>query len=427
MSDAVVMVGASHRTAPLAIRERLAVPRSRQVEALRSLAARVGARECFWLSTCNRGEVYAIGAPEDVLPTLIEELTDRGGLDPDDAGTSLYQRTDAAAVEHLLRVAAGLDSLVLGEVQILGQLRQAHEAAREAGSLGARTEALLRHALQVGRRVRHETGISRGAGSVSTASIRLARAVCGDLADRTVLVIGAGEVAELVTQALLAAGVRRSWIVNRTPHRAQRLADRFGGRAMPYERTHQLLAEADIVISSTDAPHPVVRAATLRAVRARRDDPICIIDLAVPRDVEPAVADLPGVHLYNVDSLRAVVDHDLAGRARAIEAAEGIVAEAAADFGSWLAARRVAPDVAAFRDRAHRTRLRELGRWQSRLASLEPDERETVAALTRSIVNKLLHTPTVRLKQAAAGPDGEVYRRALRDLFALDEHPFAAT
>ena len=390
------------------------------------LRERADLREVVWLSTCNRSEIYAVGEVATAGPALVEELARLGRLTPAEADSILYRRVEAGCAEHLFRVAAGLDSLVVGEVQILGQLRQAQSLAQAAGTLGSRTGTLLGEAVRAGRRVRGETGISRGAGSVSSAAIRLARQVCGALDDRTVLVIGAGEVAELVAQALVASGARRSLIVNRSPHRAERLAIRFGGRAMPYERTNELLAEADIVISSTDAPHPVVRTTALARARADRDRPICLIDLAVPRDVEPAVADLPGVHLYNVDDLRSVVDHDLAGRSRSVSQAEAIVRQATAEFERRQAARRVAPDVVAFRSRAHTIRLAELARWERRLRTLDPAERAAVAALTRSIVNKIVHAPTVRFKQAAAGPEAETYQRVLRDLFALEESTLGA-
>ena len=421
MPDALLLVGASHHTAPLAIRERLAVPRSRLPATLLTLRERTELREVAWLSTCNRTEIVAVGEAATASSVITEELIRVGRLTSSEADSVLYHRWESGCVEHLFRVAAGIDSLVIGEAQILGQLRQAQTLAQAAGTLGPRTSALLREALRAGRRVRQETGIGRGAGSVSSASIRLARQVCGTLEDRTVLVIGAGEAAELVAQALVASGARRSLIVNRSPHRAERLATRFGGRAMPYERTDDLLAEADIVISSTDAPHPVVRAATLARMRAGRTEPICLIDLAVPRDVEPAVAHLPGVHLYNVDDLRAVVEQDLAGRWRSLSQAEAIVREATAEFGRLQAARRVAPEVVAFRNRAHAIRLRELARWEPRLRRLDPAERVAVAALTRSIVNKMLHAPTVRFKQAAAGSEAETYRRVLQDLFVFAE------
>jgi len=409
----ITLVGVSHHGAPVELRERVALPPAEAGRVSRSLAAELGEVVC--LSTCNRTELYvAHDGAADAEARATALLLER---EPELAN-ALYRLRDEAAALHLFRVAAGLDSLVPGEGEILGQVR----AAFEAGASGPTLDRLFRQALHAGRKVRAQTAIGESPSSVPAAGAALAQQVFGDLAGRSVLVVGAGKVAEQAARNLVSRGARVAVVASRKLERAEELATRFDGAAVSLEDAARELDGVDVVVSSTSAPGFVLTRAELEpVVRSRRGRPLFLIDLAVPRDVEPAIADLDGCYLYDIDDLEAVVAASLAGRRAEAEVAETIVADEAERFRGWLASLDVVPAIASLRARAEEIRRRELAKAEGRLGELSEAERRAVESVTAQIVNKLLHLPTVRMKQAAAAADGVVYADAVRHLFGLED------
>ena len=409
----VTLVGVSHHRAAIELRERVALRLEEARAVAEALAEHAGEAVC--LSTCNRTELY-LAHDEDVdAETIATELV----LQRESAlATALYRLHDEAAALHLFRVAAGLDSLVPGEGEILGQVR----AAFEAGTTGPILDRLFRQALYAGRKARTQTAIGESPASVSAAAAALAQQVFGDLAGRRILLVGAGKVSEQAARNLLSRGAKIAVVANRTVDRAATLAERFGSAALPLDRIEEELERADVVVASTGSPELVLRRAQVeRALRARRGRPLFLIDLAVPRDLDPAINELDGCYLYDIDDLQAVVAETLGARRREADAAEAIVAEEAERFRSWQASLDVVPAIASLRARAEEIRLRELAKAEARLGHLSDAERKAVESVTAQIVNKLLHLPTVRMKQAAAAADGVVYADAVRHLFGLEE------
>ena len=404
----IVLVGVSHHQAPVELRERAALDRDQAAELARRLTGESGEAVC--LSTCNRTELYiadesaedAERRAETALLALEAEL-----------GPALYRLGDEAAALHLFRVAAGLDSMVPGEGEILGQVRGAYDA----GATGPILDRLFRQALHAGRKARVETAIGESPASVSSAAAALAEQVFGDLRGRKVLVVGAGKMGDLAARNLVSRGAEIAWIANRTTDRAVELAARFGSAAVPLERMGEQLAAADVVISSTSAPGWTLdRAQVSDALPARKGRPLFFIDLAVPRDLDPGIHELDGCYLYDIDDLQAVVAETLAGRRREAERAEAIVAAEAERFREWQASLDVVPAIASLRARAEEIRETELER-----AKLSGAERRAAESVTAAVLNKLLHLPTIRMKQAAAAADGVIYADAVRHLFGLED------
>jgi glutamyl-tRNA reductase len=399
------LVGISHRHAPVDVRERVALDARGSAALARELGEADG-DECVCLSTCNRTELYVAG------PGIEERAV--GVLEPEAAG-SLYRRRDDAAARHLFRVTAGLDSRVRGETEILGQVR----AAYALGAPGPLLDRLFREALRVGRKVRAQTPVGDPRASAASAAAVLAERVLGDLAGRTVLIVGAGEIGSRTAARLAARGARIGFVANRRVGRRLTLARELGAVPLALEDAGEALGAADVVIASTGSPGLVLtRAQVERALASRERRPLLLIDLAVPRDVDPEIAGLPYAFLYDVDDLHEAVGAGTAAGAAA--RAEAIVAEEAERFRAWQASRGVVPAIAALRAKAEGIRARELDRAGRRLADLSDDERSAVEAVTAQIVNKLLHDPTVRLKDAAAGAEGAAFADAVRHLFALD-------
>jgi glutamyl-tRNA reductase len=410
----LILAGVSHHRTPVEVRERVALDVRRAGELAERLAAEDAEAVC--LSTCNRTELY-LAAPDE-SNAIERALAVLGELGEDELGSSLYRLTDEAAALHLFRVAAGLDSMVPGEGEILGQVR----AAYEAGCTGAMLDRLFRAALHAGKKVRSETAIAESPASVSAAAATLAQQVFGELRGRRVLVVGAGKMSEATARNLVSRGAEISFVANRTFDRAEQLARRFGGAALPLERVDEELALADVVVSSTGAPGFVLtRQQVAAAMRARKGRPLFLIDIAVPRDVEPTVHELEGCYVYDIDDLEAVVAESLAGRRYEAVRAEAMVAEEAERFRAWQASLDVVPAIASLRARAEEIRAAELAKAEGRLGELSESERRTVESVTAQIVNKLLHLPTVRMKQAAAAAEGAVYADAVRHLFGLGE------
>jgi glutamyl-tRNA reductase len=375
----LLAVGLSHRTAPVELRESVDFGRSGLDTALHALGAHGGSQEAVVLSTCNRAEIYAVGESDAAGDALRRFFCDYHKVDSSRLAEHLYCHRGIDAARHLFRVAAGLDSLVVGEPQILGQVKAAYATASELQFTGTVTHRLFHTAFAVGKRVRSETGLGEGAVSVSYAAIELARKIFGDLAGRNVLILGAGEMAELTGVHLRAQGVNQITIASRTLATAEALARQLEGRAVPWSELRPALAPADIVVTATGATEPVLtRALVEDAMRSRRSRPLFVIDIAVPRDVEPAVGNLDQVFLYHVDDLQTIVKENLARRSSELTSAESIVDQEVARFASWLQSREVVPTIVALRQRFEQVRQGELRRLEPKLTGLSPEARAKV-------------------------------------------------
>jgi glutamyl-tRNA reductase len=423
----IVLVGLNHKVAPIETREKLAFGGDGLRKALRLFSVRDSTcgsygEEGVILSTCNRLEVYTLASclnkGENAICRLLEDChgESRHSFRP-----HLYAWADEQAVRHLFSVAAGLDSMILGEHQILGQVTEAMDSALSEDAAGKVLSALFRRAIEAGKRARTETVISQGTTSISHVAVELARKIFGDLSPCHVLLIGAGEMAKLAAQTLAESGAESLLILNRTHERGEQLARQFGARAFGWEQLDEALAWADIVISSTAAPHAIIRPHQVRRANLRqRHRPLFLIDIAVPRDVDPAVAELEGVYLYDIDDLEAVVENSLAERRREIHKVERIIAEAEREFMAWYRSLDVVPTIVELRKGAHAMREIEVERALRRLPDLSNGEREIVQAMAKRIVNKLLHHPTICLKEHASRSDGHHYAELTRNLFGLD-------
>ena len=417
------LLGVSHKTAPVEMRERLDFSSRDLGAAVEALATRPSAAESVVLSTCNRSEIYVASSdPDRARDELVQFLSEYHNLPPESFIPHLFAFDDAAAAKHLFRVAAGLDSLVVGEPQVLGQVKEAFQAAADRRATGPVLSKLFHWAFNVGKRVRTETALGEGAVSVSFAAVALARKIFGRLKGRRVLVIGAGETSTLTAQHLKTHGVAEIVITSRTMAHAETLAESVGGRAVPWDGLMAALASADIVVTATGSQRPILSRAQVESVTGRRrPDPLFIIDIAVPRDVEPSVGDIEQVFLYNVDDLRAIVEENLSRRGAEIARAEAIVLEEVERFTAWQRSRAAIPTVVALRQRFESIRRAELQRLEGKLGVLPPDARARVDEVTRLIVEKLLLEPTEQLK---ALPDEETqvaYTEAVNRLFRLRE------
>lgn len=414
----MIVVGVSHHGAPLDVRERLAYRSSEVQGVLDRVRATAGVREAVLLSTCNRTELYVVEGEEPAAPAVWSLYAER--LGGDDASGFGYVRRDREAIAHLFRVVSGIDSMVVGEAQIHGQVRDAWEASRSSSS--AVLNRLFQTALLVGGRVRSETTLGHGAMSVSSAAVQLAKKIFGSLVGKRAMVLGAGEMAELALASLQAEGVRAAVVANRTFERAQALAGLYGATAVRYEEAWTALADMDVLLCSTASPHVVVSADRVRDGLSRRGDrPLCILDIALPRDVDPAVAEMDNIFLYDLDDLRAVVSASVERRHRELPAAEQVIGEEVEKYWQWVAGLAAVPVVTQFRNEMNRVRERELDAALRRLGDLTPEQRAAVEHFSQSLMNKFLHEPTVRLRAAAANGRGLGVVDAARYLFALDE------
>ncbi|MEO6527524.1 MAG: glutamyl-tRNA reductase [Gemmatimonadaceae bacterium] len=414
---ALIVIGVSHHSAPVEIRERLAFRPVEVVPALERVLAESGVNEAVLLSTCNRTELYLVEGSREGAPPVWAMLAERLGAEASAHG---YVRRDRDAVAHLFRVVSGMDSMVVGEAQIHGQVRDAWESSRSAS--GAVLNRLFQSALLVGGRVRNETTLGHGALSVSSAAVQLAKKIFGTLVGKRAMVLGAGDMAELALASLQQEGVRAAIVANRTFERAQALASMYGATAVHYDEAWTALADVDVLLCSTASPHAIVSEERVRAGLARRGDrPLCILDIALPRDVEPSVAKMDNVFLYDLDDLHAVVNANLERRHRELPAAEEVVSEEVEKYWQWVAGLAAVPVVTQFRDEMNRVRERELAAAMRRLGDLTPAQRAAVEHFSQSLMNKFLHEPTVRLRAAAANGRGLGVVDAARYLFALDE------
>ena len=419
------VLGTSFRSAPLELLERLAIDPERRPKALAHLVGKDHVQEGVLLATCNRVEVYAAidrfhGGSVDVRRFLAEFHH----IDPQDLTGHLYDYYDDAAVRHLFAVAAGLDSMVVGEAEVLTQTREAFAAAKREGSVGPVLSGAFQRAIRSGRRVRAETAIGAQLASTVSVGLDLTRARLGGLAGRRALVVGAGKMGRLAGRTLLNEGIGELVIANRSPARAAALARDLGARTLPLTELDLVeeLADADLVVASTAAVAPTVAAETVAAALARRSGgPLVMLDLGVPRDIDPAVRALPGVVLADLDGLRAVLETSGGAASAEVDRVRELVDADVADYLSWQRMASLGPTIRAMRTRAEQARQRELSRAAPRLAGLDERQMQAVEALTRGLVNKLLHDPMVRGKALAAGSDGDLYTRVLRQLYAPDD------
>jgi len=419
----LLLVGMNHRTAPVEVRERMNIPETRLGAAVADLVHREGVLEALILSTCNRVEAV-VSAREDMNaePVLRQFLTDYHHCDLAAYEPYLYWHRQQEVVHHLFRVASSLDSMLVGEPQILGQIKRAYAHAREAGALHGPLNEIASQAFAVAKKVRRDTAIGSAAVSVSYAAVELAKKIFGNLAGKTIFVIGAGKMSELAAKHLLSSGASTILVTNRTFERAVELAEAFHGTAIHIEELLDHVSKADIVISSTGAPHFVLQkeqVATLLA--ARKNRPMFFVDIAVPRDIDPAVNELDNAFVYDIDDLEQVVDANKKQREREAVWAEEIVREEAQKMMKRLASREVVPTIVALEGRLNRIREMELERQHGRLQNLTPEQREALDALTRGIVNKILHGPITELKSGAGQPGHSTLVELIRKMFGVAE------
>jgi glutamyl-tRNA reductase len=420
----LLALGMSHKTAPVALRERLAFTESQAVEFAEQAVASAEVSEAVVISTCNRTEVYlVVGDTVQAETDVLGMLARRASIRPTALAQEIYSPRNCEAARQLYRVTAGLESMILGEAEIQGQVKRAYEAALAAGTTGALSNRLFAAALTTGKRVRSETGIGASRVSVPSVAVDLAQDVLGGLADRHVVILGAGETSELTAQALANQGVGTIFVANRHADRALSLAQRFGGSVVGLDKLPDQLLEADIVVSSTSSPHPIVGVEELEVVMEQRQGrPLLLIDIAVPRDVDARCADIEGVTLYDIDDLQAVVGRNLGAREEIVPQAEEIVEEEIRRFARWLGQAETLPTVAALREHGNaiveQILAENAGRWES------ASERDLmrVEAVARAVLGRLLHEPTIRLRSFSA-ERGHASLQLVRELFGLDEEP----
>ena len=417
----VVVVGLNHRTVPLSLLERVTIDDARLPKALHEVLSRDHVSEAVVLSTCNRTEVYVVAEKfHPAYGDLRTFFSEMAFVAPEDLADHLYVHDADQVAGHLFRVSAGIDSAVVGEAEILGQVRHAWEIAQAEGASGSQLNLLFRHALEVGKRARTETSIGRHIASVSTAAVAMAAEHLGSLEGRSILVMGAGEMGEGMVRALATNGVSDIRIANRTWENAADLAERVGGRAIRLADLDESLSEVDLLLTGTGASSILIEHSDVaRVMRGRSDHPILVVDIAVPRDVDPAAAEIPGVTILDMDDLRAFADAGMAERRREVETVETMCSDELDRYIAVSSAREVAPLVARLHEQGEEIRAAEIDRLRARLGDLDDRQLEAVEALTKGIVAKLLHQPTVRLKDAAGSPRGERLAEALRDLFEL--------
>lgn len=428
MTMQIMVVGLDHRTSPVEIREQIAFGTSQIGQALVALTHTTDALlapplcEAVILSTCNRVEIYGFAEDATHAQSLVVGfLHDFHGLAPGTLSDSLYSLCGQEAITHLLATACGLNSLAFGEVQIQAQVRTAAESASTAGALGPILHALFRQAVEAGKRARTETAISRNATSISHAGVELARQQLGNLRGAHIVLLGSGKMSELAAKNLIDNGAGTVTVVNRTLDRARALATAWGGQALPFDELESALHDADVVLASTSSPQAVIGPDMVRRALAQRQHrPLLLIDMAVPRDVDPDVAAVPGAHVYDIDDLAGVVAANLERRREEFLPVQHIIDEEVNKFMAWLSARAVMPTMNQLRARAEQIRRGEVEKAMKRLPLLSERDRAVVESMAMSIVNKLLHQPTVRLKQEAVLGDPQPYTDALRVLFNLD-------
>lgn len=420
----IVTIGLNHKTAPVEIREQISFTSQEKEKALEVIDEVEGIKEGVVLATCNRTEIYVVSSHEkqgkDFIPNLLSKFST---LSLEELQEYLYTYLNLEAVSHLYQVASGLDSMVLGEEQILGQVKEAFSLAQEKETTGTVLHHLFTETLKVGKRARSETSINDNAASVSYAAVELANKIFGNLNKQSALVIGAGEMSKLTLKSLVDHGVSEVFVANRTYSKAVDLADQFDGQAIEWEKVDDWLHKVDIVISSTGAPHYVIKYEMVAEVleERRRDNPLFFIDIAVPRDIDPEIHELQDVYAYNIDDLESVVEANLKKREKAINSVNKIIKEEVKEFDEWRNSRDVVPIIKSLRKQAEEIRQEELERALARLDDIDEEERNIISSLSCKIVNKLLHNPTVQVKKFANVENSRLYLEAVNKLFGLDD------
>jgi len=419
----VVIVGLSHKTAPVEIREKVAFSPTAMEQPLHTLVELPDVNEGVIVSTCNRVELYAVSRNPDAAEQQLRRFfSSWHELDPEELEKHLYAFQGEEAIRHVYRVSASLDSMVIGEPQILGHIKTAYGYATEFKTAGIILNRLLHKAFSVAKRVRNETEIASNAVSVSFAAVELARKIFDTLEDKTVLLIGAGEMCELAAKHFVTSGVPRVLVTNRTLERAEKLAEEFNGRAIPFETFPDQLDQADIVLTSTGAPDYILsRTQVDETLKRRRNRPMFFIDIAVPRDIDPAVNKLANVYLYDVDDLQGVVQANLKQRQKEAKKAEAIIDDEIGQFYKWLSELDIVPTIVALRKQFDEIRRQELEKTLSKNSAFGDTERKALEGLTNAIINKLLHAPIANLKRSQDDPVGDTYVDAVRALFELPE------
>jgi glutamyl-tRNA reductase len=418
----LLALGVSHKTAPLDLRERLSLTEGRAVGALHELTAVPGIHEAAAISTCNRTELYlVVSDPVEAESEALGVLTRQAELRPTELLGHLYALRAGEAARHLFGVTAGLDSMIVGEAEIQGQVKRAYELALVEGATGPILNRLFRGALAAGGRVREETSVGEKGVSIPSVAVELARRTLGDLGERRVLVVGAGETAELVARALVARGVATVFVANRHYDRAIGLAERFGGAAVRFEELPEQLQAADIVVSATNSPHHIVERDELEHVMSTREGrPLLLVDIAVPRDVEPSCREVAGVSLHDIDDVQQIVERNASGRESEARRAEPILSAELDRFERWRASLEVVPTIASLRERSDEVVRRVLAENEGRWESLSEPDRERLVTMAKAIVSRLLHEPTLRMRRSAGSDEAYAYVSAIRELFGLD-------
>ncbi|MCH8156863.1 MAG: glutamyl-tRNA reductase [Nitrospinae bacterium] len=419
----LAVTGLSHHSSPVELRERMAFGEDRLPKALLCLKKHLDDGAGVILSTCNRVEIYArVKNPDSGIEFIKKFICDFHGLSVAELEQHFYSFRNEEAVEHLFRVSSSLDSMVLGEAQILGQVKDAYSLARNLRSTGQVLNQLFEKAFTVAKKVREETGIAELSVSISSAAVELARKIFDDLENRTVMLVGTGEMAELAAKHLISYGVKTVYVASRTYERAANLARTLNGSALDFEAFKNELYRADIVITSTAAPNFIIKKEMVeRAIHKRKNKPMFLIDIAVPRDIEPEVNDLENVYLYDIDDLQVVVEANMVEREKEAETAMSLIRQEVTNFNNWMGSLDAVPTIVEIRSRAEAVRKEEIDKTLKKMPHLSEADKTAIQQMTTSMINKILHKPTIKLKQKAQSQDGHVYLKAIRHLFHLDD------
>ena len=419
----LILVGVNHKTTPVEIREKLAFTKGKIEESVNHLFNFPDIIEHTILSTCNRVEIYARANSQDsAIKSIKQFICDFHQLSLVELEDHFYSYSNKEAVEHLFRVSSSLDSMILGEAQILGQVKEAYSLARDLRSTGLVLNQLFEKAFSIAKKVREETGIAERSVSISSAAVELAQKIFDDLENHTVMLVGTGEMAELAAKHLISYGVKTIYVTSRTYERAANLARALNGSALDFEAFKNELHRADIVITSTSAPNFIIKKEIVeKAIHERKNKPIFFIDIAVPRDIEPDVNDLENVYLYDIDDLQVVVSANIKEREKEAKNAMNFISQEVTKFNNWVGALDAVPTIVEIRKKAENIRKQEIEKTLKKISHLSEDEKQLLRQMSSSMINKILHKPTIKLKQKTQSEDGHIYLKAIRHLFHLDD------
>ena len=419
----LILVGVNHKTTPVEIREKLAFTKGKIEQSVDHLFNFPDIIEHTILSTCNRVEIYARANCQDsAIKSIKQFICDFHELSPVELEDHFYSYRNEEAVEHLFRVSSSLDSMILGEAQILGQVKDAYSLAKDLRSTGLVLNQLFKRAFSIAKKVREETGIAERSVSISSAAVELAQKIFDDLENRTVMLVGTGEMAELAAKHLISYGVKTVYVTSRTYDRAVNLARTLNGSALDFEAFKNELHRADIVITSTSAPNFIIKKEMVeKAIHERKNKPIFFIDIAVPRDIEPDVNDLENIYLYDIDDLQVVVSANMKEREKEAENAMNFISQEVTKFNNWVGTLDAVPTIVEIRKKAENIRKQEIEKTLKKISHLSEDDKKLLRQMSSSMVNKILHKPTIKLKQKTQSEDGHDYLKAMRHLFHLDD------